>query len=195
MTNIVIRDSDYIVSDVKVKTLTPNFVTESLTGKVNAKSRGLHSLEFKFTITLQGEKDVRKFNALMLKLRGRLNPFILSLTDTTDGKGYFNPLVTDKIIKLTTDTPVGSTNINIAAIGAVDAGTMFQLPNDTKVYTILDDVKGSGSVEIYPAIRVAHTASTNLITTVEPILRLTGDSYEVTYDCNTDITLTAREEV
>ncbi|MCU8498501.1 hypothetical protein M2G70_07460 [Vibrio vulnificus] len=193
MTDIVIRDSEYIISDVKVKTLTPNFLTESLTGKVNAKSRGLHSLEVNFTITLCGAKDVRKFNALMLKLKGRLNPFILSLTDEEDGKGYFNPLVTSGRIRLTAPANKGDTTIQIGTSGVVEAGTMFQLTNDPKVYTILDSRTGSGSVEIFPAIRVPHDINSVLKTQVEPHLRLNSDSYEVSYEDVSEITLTARE--
>lgn len=190
---IVLSDSDYIISDVKVKTLTPNFLTESLTGKVNAKSRGLHFLEVKFKVTLINDSDIRRFNALMLKLKGRLNPFKLSLTDDTDGKGYCNPLVTNSHIRLTNDAQIGATHISLSSISKVEAGTMFQLPNDSKVYTILDDFSGARSVEIFPAIRVPHEQNTILKTTVEPVLRLSADTYEVAYDRVSEITLTAKE--
>ncbi|KJR15234.1 hypothetical protein [Vibrio parahaemolyticus] len=193
MTDIKISDSDYIISDVKVKTLTPNFYTESLTGKGNAKSRGLHSLEFSFKITLINDRDVKRFNALMLKLKGRLNPFKLSLLDKTDGANHFNPLFSNSRIRLTSLANVGDTHIQIASVGFVEAGTMFQLPNDSKVYTILDDVTSGGSVEIFPAIRVTHEVNTNLITSVEPKLRLTSDFYENTYDKVSEITLSAKE--
>lgn len=192
MTEIVIRDSDYIISDVKVKTLTPNFLTESLTGKVNAKSRGLHSLQFTFSITLVDDRDVKRFNALMMKLKGRLNPFTLSLLDGTDGKGSFNPLVTDAILRLTNEAKIGDSVIQVAANSLIEAGTMFQLPNDSKVYTILDDVR-SGAVEIFPAIRVAHADNTTLKLGVEPLLRLDSDEFELTYDRTQEITLTAKE--
>ncbi|HDI3263892.1 TPA: hypothetical protein PMC50_002513 [Vibrio cholerae] len=193
MTQIVLRGKDFIVSEVKVKTLTPNFVTESLTGKVNAQSRGLHSLEFSFKVTLEDADDIRKFNALMLKIQGRLNPFVLSLVDEIDGEGYCNPLHTPNPIRLSHEAPKGSTRISVNAPQGVKAGTMFQLPNDTKVYTILDDVRSSGSVEIYPAIRVAHSINTTLKTTVEPFIRLSDDVFEVDYNKVSEVTIKARE--
>ncbi|HHG3075762.1 TPA: hypothetical protein ACPVXB_001020 [Vibrio parahaemolyticus] len=195
MSSIFIRDTDYIVSDVKVKSYTPNFTTKSINGKVNAKSRGIHQLEFSWKIHLVDEKDIRKFNALMLKIRGQLNPFTLSLIDNTDGAGYCNPLVTDKNIKLTHEADVGSNHIQVSTVGIIEAGTMFQLPNDTKVYTILDELRSTGSVEIFPAIRVSHPANTTLKTSVEPLLRLSEDVYEVSYGKAVEVSFKAMEEL
>lgn len=193
MTQIVLRDSEYIVSDVSVSTVTHNFVTESLSGKVNAKSRGLHQLEVQFKVTLPNQHDIKRFNALMLKIRGRLNPFVLSLTDSTDAKHFCNPFVFDQTVQLNQPAQVGATTIHITSPDVVPAGTMFQLPNDKKVYTTLDDVNMTGSTEVFPAIRIQHTVNTTLKTVVEPVLRLTEDDFELSYENAKEITLKARE--
>lgn len=192
----IISDAEYLVSDVSITHTTPNFSTVSNNFIHNSVSRGLHRLKVNFTIHLVNEADIRKFEALMLKIRGRLNPFKLSLQDDTDAKGHCNPLAFNARPMCVSDVSVGQNNITLNNFsGVIPAGTKFSLPNDSKVYTILDDVKSGKTVEVFPAIRIAHPAKTPL--NLKPVLtlRLEADEFTIKYEQASSITLTAVEDL
>ena len=192
----VISDSDFIISEVAVTQLTPNFFTESLNFIGNAKSRGLHRLQVEFKVTLINELDIRKFNALMLKLRGRLNPFELSLHDATDGKSYCNPLYFDAAPLLANSLSIGNNTLILNGVrNSIPAGSMFQFPNDTKVYTLLDDAINNKTVEFFPATRQVHQPTERLNFIVKPLLRLTTDEFKLTYKNATEYSFTAVEVI
>lgn len=190
----ILSDSEFIISDVEVKHISPNFFTESINGKANAKSRGLHRVEIKCSVHLVNADDIKKFEALMLRIRGRLNPFKLSLQDRTDGKGFCNPLFTDVSPMLANDVSVGQNQITLAGFsGVIPAGSKFQFPNDAKIHTILHDVKPNQSCEFFPAARVAHSTKARLNFSPEPIVRLTSDEFSIKYENAAEYQITMLE--
>ncbi|WMB74225.1 hypothetical protein RA178_06310 [Shewanella oncorhynchi] len=190
---ITLKDTDYILSDVSVKQITPNFYTESVNYIGNSKSRGLHRLEMEFTVTLENSIDVKRFNAFMLKVRGRLNPFQLVLSP----EEYYNPLYTPiKTCKLVNRVDIGNNTITLTGFsGVIPAGSMFQFPNDTKIYTVLDDVRSNSSVEIFPACRFTQPENGNLNFNPSPMLRLVEDSFKVKYEKATEYKLSTMEVI
>lgn len=190
---ITLQDTDYILSDVSVKQLTPNFYTESINYIGNSKSRGLHRLEMEFTITLENSADVKRFNALMLKIRGRLNPFQLTLSP----EEHYNPLYTAvRVCKLVHRVDIGNNKITLAGFsGILPAGSMFQFPNDTKVYTILDDAKSNTEVEIFPACRFTQLEDGSLNFNPSPVLRLQNDDFKIKYEKVTEYKISAVEVI
>ncbi|ELH4810062.1 hypothetical protein Q9X96_003095 [Vibrio vulnificus] len=196
MTQLTLKDSDFIISDVNVNHLTPNFYTEASNFKANAQSRGLHQLEIDFTVTLINAADIKRFSAFMLKARGRLNPFVLDLQDSTDGKGHNNPLFTDVKPMLSHPVEIGNNTIQLTSFsGTIPAGSMFQFPNDTKVYVILDDVKSNQTVEIFPASRIKHEAQERLNFSPTPLVRLADDEFSTKYENASELKLKVREEL
>lgn len=195
MSNIpILSDADFIISDVKVKHNTPNFYTESINGKANAKSRGLHSLEVQAKITLVNADDIKKFQALMLRIRGRLNPFQLSLQDNTDGKGFCNPLFTPVSPMLANDITIGQTKAVLSGFsGVIPAGSIFQFANDSKTHVILNDVKPNQEAEFFPAVRSNNAIKTKLNFAPVLLVRLDSDAFEVSYERTKEITLKMRE--
>ncbi|MGL4763837.1 MAG: hypothetical protein ACRC2N_02165 [Aeromonas sp.] len=195
MSNIpILSDADFIISDVAIEHNTPNFYTESINGVGNAKSRGLHSLTITATVTLVDALDIKKFQALMLRIRGRLNPFRLSLQDATDGKGYCNPLHTDAAPMLSNALTVGNNAMVIGGFsGSIPAGSVFQFPNDSKCHVLLTDAKPNQAVEFFPAVRVAHDVKARLNFSPVPLMRLDGDTFELTTDKAKSITLKMKE--
>ena len=190
----ILSDADFIISDVKVTHSTPNFVTSSINGKVNAKSRGLHSLEVQAKVTLVNSDDIKKFQALMLRIRGRLNPFMLSLQDQTDGKGFCNPLFTPVSPMLANDISIGQTKMVLSGFsGVIPAGSVFTFANDTKTHVILNDTKSNQEAEFFPAVRSINANKTKLNFSPIPLVRLDGDSFEVSYDNAKEITLKMKE--
>ena len=190
----ILSDSDFIISDVAIEHNTPNFYTESINGVGNAKSRGLHTLSVAATVTLTDATDIKKFSALMLRIRGRLNPFRLSLQDATDGKGYCNPLHTDVAPMLSNALTVGQNRMVLGGFsGVIPAGSIFQFPNDSKTHVLLNDVKPNQEAEFFPAIRVAHEVKSRLNFSPVPLVRLDGDTFELTFDKAKTITLKMKE--
>lgn len=189
-----LSDNDFIISDVSVTNHTPNFYTESLNFISNTKGRGLHLLEVECTVTLVNEDDIRRFNALVLKVRGRLNPFKLSLLDKTDGKGYCNPFHYNSTPLIANPLTIGNNKMVLSGIsGTIPAGSMFQFANDTKVYTLLDEARNNQSIEFFPATRQPHQMKEKLNFSVEPLVRLEDDSFKVKYASAQSITLKMRE--
>lgn len=190
---ITLKDTDYIISDVSINQLTPNFYTESVNYIGNSKSRGLHRLEVDFTVVLEGAADIKSFNALMLKIRGRLNPFKLELSP----EDYYNPMYTPiKTCKVVSRVDVGHNKITLTGFsGTIPAGSMFQFPNDDKVYTILDDVRANGETEIFPACRLTQPENGSLNFNPSPVLRLKGDAFKIKYEKATEYKITASEVI
>ncbi|WP_429142592.1 hypothetical protein [Aeromonas veronii] len=194
MSNPILSDNDFIISNVSITHETVNFFTESVNYIGNAKSRGLHRLGVEFTVTLVDANDIKKFEALMLRIRGRLNPFKLSLQDQTDGKGTCNPLFTDVSPMLSNAVSIGNNKLVLSGFsGVIPAGSKFQFPNDEKVFTVLNDTKPNQECEIFPAVRVAHEVKAKLNFSPVPLLRLSGDEFTVSYDKAREITLKAME--
>lgn len=186
----ILSDSEFIISDVTATHNTPNFFNQSINLIGNAKSRGLHQLEISLKVTLANEADIRKFQAFMLKVRGRLNPFKLSLLDDTDGKGFNNPFYYNSNPMLTNDISIGNSTMILSGIsGSIPAGTMFQFSNDTKVYTLLDNAMNNKVVEFFPATRQPHQLKERLNLSVEPLVRLEDDSFKLKYSNTESITL------
>ncbi|EHM6953374.1 hypothetical protein KGV31_002173 [Vibrio parahaemolyticus] len=191
---LILSDADYIISDVSIANITPNLATESANGKMNAKSRGLHRLEIDFNITLANADDVKSFTAFMLKARGRLNPFKLSLQDNTDGKGHCNPLHTPVSPMLALNVATGSNQISLSGFsGTIPAGSYFQFPNDSKVHVILDDARPNQSVEIFPSARINHEYKQRLNFSPEPLVRLKDDEFSLKLEPCSEIKLTVKE--
>ncbi|KFA99235.1 hypothetical protein [Vibrio sp. ER1A] len=194
MTDIILSDNEFIISDVKVKHNTPSFYTESINGKGNALSRGLHSMEIEAKITCINDLDIKKFEALMLRIRGRLNPFKLSLQDSTDGKGYCNPLFTDVKPMTATAVSIGQTKLTLSGFsGEIPAGSKFQFPNDSKVYVLLTPALPNREVEIFPAVRFAQVIKTRMNFSPEPLVRLNGDVFDIQYANGAEYSLKMKE--
>ncbi|WP_028022240.1 hypothetical protein [Enterovibrio calviensis] len=189
---ITLSDNDFIISDVKVEHLTPSFYTEGLNFVGNGMGRGLHRLNIECSVHFADENDIRKFQALMLRVQGRTTPFNLSLQDTTDGKGFFNPLSLDMSGSLGSQLKIGNKHMTvIGLIGSLPVGTMFQFQNDSKIYTVTT-VTGN-KVEFYPAVRTAHSLREPLNFKPVPRVRLTEDKFSIKYERGSSVTIKMME--
>ncbi|MBY8157109.1 hypothetical protein [Vibrio fluvialis] len=188
---IELKDTDFIISDVTVSNLTPNFYNEAINGKGQALSRGMHRLGVKFKVTLEDQYDIKRFNALMLRIRGRLNPFYLSVSPDNS---YNNPLYTEGAAMLSHSVGIGQNKMMLAtASGDFVAGSVFQFPNDDKIYTLLDDARPNREIEFFPASRFDHTEKEILNLNPRPLLRLSDDQYEIKLENATEYQFTAME--
>jgi len=145
MTTLNLPD-EIIISNVQVTHNMPSFNTESLSLKTNSRDRGLHRLEGSFDVTIQDLNSQKSLTAFLLKLRGRANKFYLDLPLHFKSELTINPT-------LSTAKGIGSTSITLFGVtDKIYAGSCFTLPNDSKIYHIVDSIDRDGSVEIYPAL-------------------------------------------
>jgi hypothetical protein len=141
--------SGALISNVSITHNTPNFKTESLNLKEKVKARGLHRLEGTCDITI-GEtiQDQKEWNAFLLTLQGSYGSFVLDLPRHFKSEDLVaNPTIT-------VGATVGQNQLQLSAFtGTIFAGSCFTVPNDTKIYYILNTVVGGETAIIYPALR------------------------------------------
>lgn len=179
MTVPILSDRDFIISDISIKHITPNFFTESANFIGNSKSRGLHRLGIDFSVTLENSADTKKMEAFLLTIRGRLNPFYLQLSP----EDFHNPLYTNSNPLIGSDISIGQHSMVLSGISEVIlAGSKFQFANDSKIYTTLNDGRNNAAVEFFPASRQAHAIKERLNFNPAPLVRLVDDHMEIKYE-------------
>lgn len=170
--------SDLIISDVKIDHFTPQFVTQSLNLKRRSKDRDLHQLRGTFNIKIVGERQQRQFESWLGKMKGRLNQFEINL-----GGRFAVPRSRLQEPRTSTLANVGSNEIILSAFtGQIWEGDFLKLPNDNKVYMALNDVTGSGTLNIMPSLRQSQQPNTQLtMNEVTIIAMLDDDNQSITY--------------
>ncbi|MGL6606589.1 hypothetical protein [Aeromonas hydrophila] len=196
MTDLILSNRDFLLSEVSLTEQAPNLYTESSNFTANARSRGLHRMGFKLSVYLETHDDVRRFRAFWLKARGRLNPFTLDLTPT-EGNDWYNPIyyATRNVI-LANPLSIGENNMVLSGISApIPAGTLFQFGNDSKLYTLLNDAKANQSVDFFPGTRFAQQAGSTITTDCKPVVRLEDDKYELELTKGSVVKLSMQENI
>ncbi|MGL4843965.1 MAG: hypothetical protein ACRC2Y_05015 [Aeromonas veronii] len=190
MSTPILSDADFIISDVSVTHEIPTFSTTAINGVTTTKGRGLHFIKASATVTLVGVEDIKRFSALMLNIKGRLNPFRLSLQDSSDGKGGCNPLYTNASPILSNDIGIGAVSMVLGGFsGVIPAGSFFQFPNDSKIHCLTADAKPNQEARFFPAARVPATAKSRLNFSPVPLMRLEADSFDVSFERAKSVTL------
>lgn len=183
--------NDWMISDVEIQHDTPVFYSESINMKGNAMGTGLHRILCKFTITTETAEETKKLNALLLNIRGQLQPFELDLGSVD---GWFNPLTTPNATNVLNTAQVlqGATSMTLNNT-TIPVGSYFQFPNDTKLYVVTAKASGS-NYNFFPAARFT-TAATSRINFSNPRLRLRLDSnsFSMKMGRAESITLNAKE--
>ncbi|MNR19747.1 hypothetical protein D3C85_1365560 [compost metagenome] len=179
-----------MISDVEISHETPVFYSESINQKGNAMATGLHRLIVKFTITTETAAETKKLNALLLNIRGQLQPFELDLGSVD---GWFNPLTTPNATNVLNTAQVlqGATTMTLNNT-TIPEGSYFQFPNDTKLYVVT--AKSGSNYNFFPAARFT-TAAASRINFSNPRLRLRLDSNSFTMKMGRaeSITLSCKE--
>ncbi|NEX74814.1 hypothetical protein G4923_09300 [Aeromonas rivipollensis] len=171
----VLSVDDWPVGNVSIDQQTPNFFTETVSGRVRSYERGLHMISFKFDVWLPYDSDVKRMNAFMLQCRGRANPFVLDLGNSST---WFNPLTSQaRRITLGANAGIGQKNITlVGSVSSISEGEYFQMPNDTKLYVVIG--KSGQNVEVYPPLLIAHKSGETLnFENPRPQLRLEKDEF------------------
>lgn len=190
MDKYILSDTDFILSDITIQHITPNFYTESVNFIGNAKSRGLHRLGIDFTITLENSADTKRMEAFLLSIRGRLNPFYLQLSP----EEFHNPLYTNADPFLANSISIGQHSMVLTGVSSmIPAGSKFQFANDDKVYTTLTDGSNNKAIEFFPSSRQAHVIKEKLNFNPAPLIRLVEDTVKINYERASSVTFRTME--
>lgn len=171
--------SGILISNVEVTHYTPQFVTTSLNLKRNSKDRGIHQLRGTFDVTVSGERENKKFESWLVKMKGRLNYMNLDLGGRFSAASHLsqNP-------QIAVDTPIGTTQVNVKNIvGEIWEGDFVNFLNDPKVYVIGNDLVGSGNISITPALKTIQL--NNAVTQMQNVIvraNLTEDMQTLSYN-------------
>ena len=148
--------SNLIISDVSITNEHRIYTSKSISGIQYRKDSGIQKYYGTITLTASGFDSARILNGFLTKLKGRLNAFEIML-----GGAYGYESLSDNP-KLAASYNIGSDNISISSYSGdvtISAGSVFTLPNETKLYTILDDVSSAGNstVDIIPSLKIQHS--------------------------------------
>ncbi|MCQ9070510.1 hypothetical protein [Vibrio alginolyticus] len=165
-----------MITDVSITNYHRVYSTESMSGIRYSRDSGIQW--FKGTITLQayGYDNVRMLNGFLASLKGKLNAFALPL-----GGAYSNPdILTNPVTS--TEHSIGASSIQLFHTGrAIEAGSVFTVLNDTKLYTVLEQVGEGGTYAINPSLKTSH-AQTEPVNFMNPVITAVLDSNETTIE-------------
>ncbi|AVF60149.1 MULTISPECIES: hypothetical protein [Vibrio harveyi group] len=140
-----------MITDVSITNYHRVYSTESISGIQYRRDSGVQWFKGSITLRAYGYENVRRLNGFLASLKGKLNEFALPL-----GGAYSNPQLAVEPY-LNGNHSTGNTTISFTYNGtAITAGSVFNLPNDSKLYTVVENVGGDGNYTIIPALRTDH---------------------------------------
>lgn len=136
------------ISDIRLSAMNAIAYSRSpftFTGQAHAYAGEMWSADI--TLKAMRETDAEKWSAWLTALRGQLGTFLL-------GNPFRNsPRGTTTAATITGSA--GDRSVTVAKTGTLLAGDYFQLGTTTssRLYKVLEDSNGSGTLEIWPALR------------------------------------------
>lgn len=166
--------SNLMITDVSVTNYHRAYTTESMSGIRSSSDSGIQWYKGTVTIKAYSYENVRLLNGFLVSLKGKLRNFELPLKGA-----YVNPNIGANPI-LSSSHSKGNSFININHSGApIVMGSVFTVPNETKLYTLLETANGSGDYPIVPALKLSH-AQAEVVNFMNPVITVSLDSNEVT---------------
>lgn len=129
--------------------------------------------------------------AFLLSLRGQYGTFLLGDPNRTSPQGTAT--------SATITGSLGDRSVTVAMTGTLKAGDYFQLGSgaNAKLHKVLVDQSGSGTLEIWPALRDDYTTASATLTNAKGVFRLASNStqwgigsssaYSIQFDAMEDI--------
>jgi len=113
--------------------------------------------------------DAEQWIAFLMSLRGQFGTFLLNDPSATSVRGT----ATSAAIT----GSVGDRSVSVTMTGTLKAGDYFSLGTgtSTRLYKALQDQSGSGTLEIWPALRDAASSSTADLTSASGTFRLASN--------------------
>ena len=183
-----------MITDVSITNYHRVYSTESMSGITNRKDSGIQWFKGSITLKAYGFKNIRSMNGFLASLKGRYKNFSLPL-----GGAYAN-LDLPQNPTLSINHVTGSNEIEVFhTSNEIGSGSVFTLPNDTKLYTLLDDLTGSGTYSVTPALKKDHS-KVSVVNFTNPVITafLDGNETTISHEGNGSIataTLTWSEHI
>ncbi len=113
--------------------------------------------------------DAEQWIAFLMSLRGQFGTFLLNDPSATTTRGTAT--------SATITGSVGDRSVSVTMTGTLKAGDYFSLGTgtSTRLYKALQDQSGSGTLEIWPALRAAASSSTADLTSASGTFRLASN--------------------
>ena len=107
--------------------------------------------------------------SFLMSLRGQFGTFLLGDPNCTSPQG--------SATSATISGSLGDRSVTVAMTGTIKAGDYIQLGSGSsaKLHKVLVDQSGSGSLEIWPALRTNYTASAATLTNAKGVFRLANN--------------------
>lgn len=173
----ILIPSELTISDVEIINHHRTYTSTSIAGVQYRQDTGIQFYKGSITLTAAGFAGAKILNGFIAKLKGRLNSFELTLGGAFGNDGITVPPT------LAAPVSLGETAINVSTYTGevVPAGSIFTVPNDTKVYTTLDDLSPTGNtnLKIVPAMKKVHVAN-EPINFVNPAITVLLDATDTT---------------
>ncbi|AUR69701.1 hypothetical protein [Vibrio cholerae] len=155
---VQVLPSQLKLTEVSITNYHRVYASESMSGIQYRHDSGIQWYKGTITLLAYGYENVRILNGFLASLRGRLNAFKLPL-----GGAYAHP---DLVVNPTVNTAHsrGANEIKLSHTGKlISLGSVFTVPNDTKVYTVLENIDGDGVFSIVPSLKKPqqHLAEAN----------------------------------
>lgn len=113
--------------------------------------------------------DAEQWIAFLMSLRGQYGTFLLNDPAATTTRGTAT--------SATITGSVGDRSVTVAMTGTLLAGDYFSLGTgtSTRLYKVLQDQSGAGTLEIWPALRDAASSATADLTSASGTFRLSSN--------------------
>ena len=158
------------IESIELRAVNAVAVSQSpFTYKQQVISHGGQKWEASVTIPSVHRDKAAEWKALLVGLKGQVGTFLLGDPD------YATPQGTVSSCTLTGDA--GDETVSVVMTGTLKAGDYIQLGSGSsaKLHQVLEDQNGSGSLEIWPALRSDYTAATVVFNNPKGVFRLSNN--------------------
>lgn len=175
----VLSVDDFNIGELEITHLAPTLISETVSYKTVALSRGIHRLEVSGSIMLEDQDQVRKWQAFVLGVQGRTLPFLL---DTGADSSWHNPFYLNiRGVALATSGGIGNTLLNVNNTTQLKLGALVQIGDNLKTHVITDIQPTKNQITVFPPLPYAMPQGTSLKFDVKPLLRFDEDNFKVIY--------------
>ncbi|HGG8909799.1 hypothetical protein ASU91_23475 [Enterobacter hormaechei subsp. steigerwaltii] len=135
------------ITDVKLTSNAPFFSNRAISGKFQKRFTGVQFFELEFSLNYQSEQtaEVKRFIAM----HQQAQPFEFDLSYQTKYEGTAQGLLRSQ-----QNAAPGARQVTLGTFaGVLEAGTIVQFQNHSKLYTVTEDVQTGGQLKLFPNLR------------------------------------------
>lgn len=176
------------IESIELRAINAVAISQSpFTYKQQVISHGGQKWEASVTIPSVRRDLAAEWKAMLVALKGPTGTFLLGDPDYTTPQGT--------VTSCTLSGSAGDESVTVTMSGSLLAGDYIQLGtgSSSKLHQVLVDKTGSGTLEIWPALRSDYTSATVVFNSPKGVFRLSSNSsnwsinnnsaYGISFDC------------